>query len=419
MANTNLRIAKVHLMSRKKQTLIAILGVTFGIAMFILMISFMKGTNQFLQEAMLSSTPDIHIYNDVKTDFSVTVTDAYYKNDPKHLVILRHPKPKNVSKNLKNADLIIADLRKNKTVVAASPVFSSQVFFNYGPVQLNGIIDGVDIKEQTRMFNLPAKMVSGHPENLLHTQNGILLGQGLADKLNARMGDWVTIYTPAAQSLRFKVVGTFQFGVGLVDNIKAIVNLSSVQQLFGKDRGYITGIHVKLTDLHLAKKQAVFFAGKYGYKADDWATANSSVMATNIVRNVLTYVVSLALLIVAGFGIYNIMNMTIAGKMKDIAILKAQGYTGKDIITIFLSQSLIIGLIGAVVGIILGFILSYAISRVPFPQSDLISLKYFPVLFETKFYILGFLFGIITTFMAGLMPSVKASRLDPVAILRG
>ena len=419
MANTNLGIARVHLLSRKKQTVIAILGVTFGIAMFILMISFMKGANQFLQDAMLSSTPDIHIYNDLKTDYSVSVTDEYFKNDPDQLVIVRNPRPKNISKNLKNAYEIIANLKKNETVMAASPVLSSQVFFNYGPVQLNGVVDGVDIQEENRLFNLSEKMISGQPENLLLTENAILLGQGLADKLNVHIDDLVTLYTPAGQSMRFKVAGTFQFGAGVVDNVKAILNITSVQQLLGKDPGYITDIHIKLKDINKAKQQAALFTKEYGYKADDWATSNSSLMAASIVRNVLTYVVSFALLIVAGFGIYNIMNMTIANKMKDIAILKAQGFTGKDIVIIFLSQSLIIGIIGAVLGIVLGFILSYIISRVPFPQSDLVSIKYFPVLFEPRFYILGVVFGVVTTLMAGIMPSLKASKLDPVAILRG
>lgn len=419
MPATNLGIAKIQLLSRRKQTLIAILGVTFGIAMFILMISFMKGTNQFLIDAMLSSTPDIHMYNDIQTDYSSSITDEYFSSDSNRLVILHNARPKNVSKNLKHVAEIITDLKANKAVSAASPVLSSQVFYQYGPVQLNGLVEGVDITEEARLYNLDEKMTCGRPGNLLLTDNGILLGQGLADKLNVRKGNSITLYAPSGQSMRFNVVGTFQFGIGLVDNVKAIMNISSVQQLLGKDPGYITDIHIKMKDISDAGRQAVLFSNKYGYKADDWKTTNSSVMATTIVRDVLTYVVSFALLIVAGFGIYNIMNMTVTSKMKDIAILKAQGYTGKDIITIFLSQSLIIGFIGAVLGMMLGFLLSYAISRVPFPQSDLTSLKYFPVLFELKFYVLAVFFGILTTLLAGLMPSVKASKMDPVAILRG
>jgi lipoprotein-releasing system permease protein len=129
--------------------------------------------------------------------------------------------------------------------------------------------------------------------------------------------------------------------------------------------------------------------------------------------------VTFALLIVAGFGIYNIMSMTVANKLKDIAILGAQGFRSKDIVTIFLSQSLFIGIVGALLGLSLGFVLAYGLSKIPFPQSDLISLKYFPVLFKIKYYAWGMAFGILTTVVAGLMPSVKASKLDPVIILRG
>ena len=143
-------------------------------------------------------------------------------------------------------------------------------------------------------------------------------------------------------------------------------------------------------------------------------------MASNLIRDVLTYVVSITLLIVAGFGIYNIMNMTIANKMKDIAILKAQGFGRKDIVQIFLTQSLVIGTMGAITGILLGFVLSYALSRVPFPQNNsFVSLKFFPVTFNPFHYVFGIMFGILTTFVAGFMPSLKASRIDPVAILRG
>lgn len=162
------------------------------------------------------------------------------------------------------------------------------------------------------------------------------------------------------------------------------------------------------------------YAAKYNYKAEDWETANASVTASNLIRNTLTYVVSITLLVVAGFGIYNIMNMTIAGKMKDIAILKAQGFARKDIVQIFLSQSLVIGIMGAITGILLGFCLSYLLSKTPFPaNNNFISLKFFPVIFNPYHYLFAIFFGIITTFIAGLMPSVKASRVDPVAILRG
>ncbi|GAA0564635.1 ABC transporter permease [Chitinophaga japonensis] len=415
----NLSIARTHLLSRKKQTIIAMLGVTFGIAMFILMISFMKGVNKLLQDLVLSTTPDIHIYNDFKTDYSASIAGRYFNAGNRNWVIVHHPRPKQISLNLRNAPGIVADLRKHEEVVAVSPYLSALTLFHYGPVQWAANLEGVDIREEDRLFGLADKMVSGRPEDLLATDNGIIMGYKLAEDLNLLPGDLVTLTAPSKAQMRFRVVGTYKFGIATVDEYKAYVSLSKMQQLMGKNRDYITDIRIKLKDLDRAVPLAAAFGKKYGYKSEDWETVNASLKASNIIRDTLTYVVSITLLIVAGFGIYNIMNMVIISKMKDIAILKAQGFAGRDIIQIFLSQSLIIGLIGGMAGLLLGFLLSYGLSRVPFPQDDFIIITHFPVLFQGWFYIFGALFGILTTLLAGLLPARKAAKIDPVAILRG
>ncbi|HTI94828.1 MAG TPA: FtsX-like permease family protein [Puia sp.] len=415
----NLEIAKVHLLTRKRQTVVAMLGVTFGIAMFILMISFMKGVNQVLSDIMLSVTPDIHIYNDFETDYSSSLTSRYFGTKPSQWIIVRHPRPKQINLNLRNAPGIVANIRENKEVVAVSPLVSMQILFNYGPVQLGVVADGVDIREEDLLFDLSGKMNSGRPENLLTTENGILLGNKLAGKLQVTSGDMVTATAPSGARMRFKVVGIYQFGMALMDEYKAYVSLSSMQQLLGRNRDYITDIRIKLKDQNRAKSMAELFSRKYGYKADDWDTVNASLKAGNIIRDTLTYVVSFTMLLVAGFGIYNIMNMVITGKLKDIAILKAQGFAKKDIIQIFLSQSLIIGIIGGLAGLLLGFILSYALSKVPFPTDDWMVIKFFPVTFDIRHYLFGAGFGVLTTLLAGWTPSLKASKIDPVAILRG
>lgn len=411
-------IARRHLTANKKQTLVAMLGVTFGIAMFILMISFMTGVNRFMEGTMLAFTPDIHIYNDIKTDYKASVARAYYKNRDV-LIIVRHPKPKQVRLNIKNAEGIIGDLRQNRLVAGISPMVGSQVFYNYGPVQINGYINGVNIAEESGMFDLAGKMISGVPKNLLTTSKGIIMGSGLAERLNLGMGDMVSLVTPNATTMRFRVVGIFRIGISAVDNVRSYISLANGQQLLGKDKSYITDINLKLKDNTKPMAVSADLAKKYNYKADDWETANSSVSASNLVRDVLTYVVSITLLVVAGFGIYNIMNMTINNKMKDIAILKAQGFAGNDIVQIFLTESVFIGVLGAITGLLLGFLLSFALSKVPFPHNDYVALDFFPVDFSLSHYVFGLAFGLVTPFIAGLLPSLKASRIDPVIILRG
>ena len=115
----------------------------------------------------------------------------------------------------------------------------------------------------------------------------------------------------------------------------------------------------------------------------------------------------------------DIMSMTIQNKLKDIAILKAQGFAAQDIRQIFLTESITIGVMGAFTGLLLGFILSSMVYSLPFPKNDFISITHFPVVFHVKHYAFGVGFGIITTLFAGLMPAMRAGKIDPVEILRG
>lgn len=414
----NSGIARTHLLSRKRQTVVAMLGVTFGIGMFILIVSFMKGMNEFFGELMLAAIPDIRMYNDVKTDHSTSVASAYYRGNGK-VVAVHHPKPKRVNLNLKNSPEIIATLQDNPSIAGLSPVVGTQVFYNYGPVEINGYLAGADILEEDKLFQISDKMTSGSIEDLMTTTDGLLLGWGLARKLNVSVGDMVLLTTPAGTTARFRIVGVFQFGIGAIDNVKSYTNLTNVQRLLSKNRDYITEINIKLKDNRNAPQVAAELRKLYHYKFEDWQTANASMEAGNLIRDVFAYVISVTLILVAGFGIYNIMNMTIAGKMKDIAILKAQGFTGRDIIQIFLTQSIVIGVLGSLTGILLGFGSSYALSRVPFPSDESFNLiTHFPVVFNPSHYVFAMFFGISTTLLAGLMPSIKASRLDAVSILR-
>lgn len=408
-------IAKIHLLSRPRQTIVAMLGVTFGIGMFIAMVSLMTGLNDMTEDLAMTSSPDIHIYHDVTFE-RPAILEAV---NPGGINLVYHTKPKNESSKVRNAFAIAALIRQHALVRGVSPQLTSQVFYNYGPAQLNGTISGVDIFEEDRLFDLRHKMKEGRIENLAINQDGILMGAGLARKLNARTGDRVVITTPQGFTMTLKIVGLFQMGIGAVDNVRSYANIATVQNILQRDKSYITDINIKLKDFHLAKAVAPEFAHRFGYMSEDWETANATMLLGVIIRNILTYSVSITLLIVAGFGIYNILNMTIYNKMKDIAILKAMGFAGRDVRNIFMIQSLAIGLIGSLAGLGIGFMLSYFISKAPFNGGDILSIDHLPVNFRPVYYITGIVFGVVTTAVAGYMPSRKASHIDPIEILRG
>ncbi len=408
-------IARVHLFSKPKQTIIAMLGVTFGIGMFIALVSLMTGLNNFTEEITMTSSPDIHIYNDV-TEARKSILE---ETNGDGINLVYHQKPKNETPKVRNARELVRLIAQDEQVTGASPSVSSQVFYNYGPVQLNGTILGVDIMDEDKLFDIRSRMKVGEIEDLLSNHNGILMGKGLAKKLNAIKGDRVVITTPQGNTITLKIVGLFQMGIGAVDNVRSYANIATVQTILQKDQSYITDVNIKLNDRSRAKKYAVDLKSKFNINAEDWETANATFLTGVIIRNIITYAVSFTLLIVAGFGIYNILNMTIYNKMKDIAILKAMGFSGPDVKNIFMIQSLVIGLVGSVAGLMIGYGLSFLISKAPFDGGDIISLDHFPVNFDPRYYVIGVVFGVATTAIAGYMPSRKAAKIDPIEILRG
>jgi len=111
--------------------------------------------------------------------------------------------------------------------------------------------------------------------------------------------------------------------------------------------------------------------------------------------------------------------MLIYEKMDSIAILKATGFSGRDVRMIFLQLSMIIGIVGGVVGLGLGYALSVVVSNIPFETAALPTIKTYPVYFHIQYYFIGISFALVTTFLAGLLPALKASGIDPVIILRG
>ena len=411
----SIEIAWVHLVSKPKQTFIAMLGVTFGIGMFIALVSLMTGLNNFTEELTMTSSPDIHIYHDV-TEARQSLLE---ETNPHGLNLVHHQRPKRETARLRNALQMVEMLRKDPRVRGVAPFLTSQVFYNNGPMQLNGSVMGVDILEEDKLFDLKAKLKVGRLEDLLANREGIIIGSGLARKLNVTVGDRVLITTPEGFTRMLKITGIFQMGMGAIDNVRAYANLSMVQTMLQQNQSYITNINVRMYDRYQAKVLAGELAKTLVYKAEDWETANATFLTGNKIRNIISYAVSITLLIVAGFGIYNILNMTIYNKMKDIAILKAMGFAGVDVRRIFMIQSLTIGFVGSLMGLVMGFVLSYLISKAPFDGGDFVSLDHFPVNFNPLYYGIGIVFGVLTTALAGYMPSRKAAKVDPIEILRG
>ncbi len=410
-------IAKTHLWARKKQSAIAALGVTFGIGTFIILVSFMTGLNGLLDGLILNRTPHIRIYNEIKQSKNQPVElDDFYKNK---MNVVHSIKPKNSQASILNNQGIMNALKIDKRVKGVTPQVSTRIFYQSGSILLNGNLIGINVLEETRLYNFQQYIVNGTPQDLESNDNGVILGIGVAEKLSLKVGDYVQMVTQNGSTVRLKIVGFFQSGLADIDKLQSYCNIKTAQKAAGESSNYVTDISVKLFDIELAKSMTDELVHNNNINAVDIKTANAQFETGTSIRNIITYAVSITLLIVAGFGIYNILNMMIYEKMADIAILKATGFSGNDVKRIFIYEALLIGIVGGALGLLMGLGVSYLISISPFETQAIPTIKTFPVNFNPLYYLIGSIFALITTFFAGYLPARKASKIDPVEIIRG
>jgi lipoprotein-releasing system permease protein len=403
------------LKARWRQTLVAAIGVTFSITMFITLLGFMNGLNKMLDGLILNRTPHIRMFNEIKSSEFQPLEIAQKKS----YHFIASIKPKNADPSIHNITPIIKALKEDKRVEGISPKIFSQVFYNLGTIDLTGNVNGIDVAEELRLFKFADYVVNGNASDLKNVPNSIILGIGAAKKMQAKVGDVIQVTTVSGERFTLKIVGFFQSGIADLDKVQSFASIKTVQKLLGKPESYITDIQVKLKDLNQAPPMAKEYAKRFDIDAEDIQTANAQFETGSSIRSLISYAVGITLLIVSGFGIYNILNMMIYEKMDTIAILKATGFAGKDVQLIFMAIALTIGVFGGISGLIFGFSLSTVVSNIPFNTAALPTVKTFPVDFSSKYYFIAITFAIITTYLAGYLPSRKASKVDPVVIIRG
>ncbi len=416
-------IALTILRAKLRQSIVAAVGVTFSITMFVALLGFMNGLNDLLDGLILNRTPHVRLYNELKASPEQPIERTWAQHvgtdhRPTHHFV-RSVKPKSELQKLRNATGIMRTLAKDPRVLAVSPRLVAQVFFNVGTTDLNAQVSGIEVEQEVRYYMFADYLVQGEARDLATGNNAVVLGKGLADMMEAKPGDVVQVTSASGDRALLRVCGIFQSGIAEYDKVQCYASIKTVQELLGQPSSYYTDINVKLKDLLQAPAVARELAQRFDVDAVDIQTANAQFETGSKVRSTISYAVGVVLLIVAGFGIYNILNMLIYEKLDTIAILKATGFSGGDVRRIFLALSMIIGTVGAVGGFVFGVGLQRLIDNIPFVTQALPTVTTFPIDYDPKYYIIAVTFALITTWIAGWFPARKAAQVDPVEIIRG
>lgn len=263
---------------------------------------------------------------------------------------------------------------------------------------------------------------------------GIVIGTELQSILNVLIGDTVNLITPDGdlgpnglipRSRPFRVVGVFYTGFYLYDSGMGVVDIDDARGLLNIPSNEVTGIEVRTPDLHNAYRVAEAIDGSFedagmnDLEVKDWRELNQSLFVALKVERMAMAAVLIFFIAISGLLVLLVVWMFVIEKRKEIAILKAIGATRGNIMRIFLSQGVAMGIVGAGLGLLLalGFVAIAVYVGIPLNPDDYY-IDRLPIEVSAWEFVLVTLSALVVTVFATLLPALQAARLDPVMGLR-
>lgn len=410
-----LELAITHILGRGRQTWIAVLSVGLGVGLSIAMAALMQGGEDDLIDQLVNDMPHVEISDEQRDARRQPAEDRF---DAAQISGLR---PLEDRRGMLNPEEIRAQL---SAWVPGEMVWRLQT---QGVVRYAGRDEGISLygiepEQEAEVESIKSEdFVHGDFNSLLSGGNNIVIGDRLADKLGADYGTTLSLVSSTGQTRAFKITGIFHTGTTARDEGEGYVLLKKAQ-ILSERPNVINSIRLYLPDPDMAPSVAARAESQIGYKSVSWQEANESLLEALVIRNVIMYTVVGTILLVAGFGIYNIISTLTHEKARDIAILKSLGFTEPDMRRLFVLEGMIFGVGGSVLGWLLGFGLCVALSMVRFELSgDVVAqeITRLPLAWSIWHYVIAGGFAMFSAAVAGYLPARKAARLNPVAIIRG
>lgn len=404
-------------------TLISIIGVMLGVAVLIIVISVMSGFGHDLRQAVFAFNAHLRVQtrDEMMEDYA----------------------------------MVASTVASNRNVVGVAPSVTAQVLIKTkssdGEAQVAApLVRGVDPTTEGNVSDLPRSLVAGTFDL---ERNGLIVGTAFADNLNLRVGDSVEVFSPEdvskmQESLRkleesggkeggvyrppsdFEIRGIFDAGHYELNLSTVIVSLENAQHFHGMDEDdTVHGLLVKVRDPLQAQPVARELARALGpdYKVTTWMEESSMMMAVIVEKNMMLYILFF-IVIVAAFGITCTLITFIMMKTREIGLMKAIGATNRQVLSVFMGQSLIISALGILAGLGLGLLaVSYRNEFLTFMRrltgfqlfpADVYGFTQLPALIVPGDIVIICGGSLLICLLAALFPAWHASKLNPVEALR-
>lgn len=332
---------------------------------------------------------------------------------------------------------VVLDAREHPDVVGAAP-YAEQETMLKARRTAGALVRGIDPQSEPEVSEIHELMVSGELADLVPGQWQVLIGVGLATRLGVGPGDPITIFAPeirttpagvVPQVRRFTVAGLFEAGVHEYDTALAVIHLEDAQRLFRLGDN-ISGVRLKFNDMMRARWIARDLSEDLPgyYMVRDWTQQHANFFRAVQTEKTVMFIILSLIIAVAAFNIISTLVMVVTDKQSDIAILKTMGLGPRRIMSIFMIQGSLIGVIGTLLGVIFGIILALNVQAVVGFVEQVLSIEF---LSAEVYYIsdlpselrIGDIVrfagvALLLSLLSTIYPAWRASRTEPVEALR-
>lgn len=387
----------------------SVAGIALGVAALIVVLSVMNGFQKEVTARMLSVLAHVEVF-DVRGEMPGWRTS-------------------------------IQEALRNPEVRAAAPFAETQAMLLSDGVMKPVLLRGIDPAQEVKVSDVARHMREGRFDALQPGSWNVVIGRALAKSLDVQVGDRVTLLMASTQQAQvpaaggalprtrpLTVAGIFEAGHFEFDSTLAFANIADAQQLGGVAAP--AGIRLRLADMHQAPRVAAELQRSMSGElyVRDWSKVNAIWFAAVQSQKRMMFIILTMIVAVAAFNLVSTLVMTVRDKQSDIAILRTLGASPRSVMTIFMVQGTLVGVLGAVLGVSLGVAVALNIDvivpfiersfDVQFLSQEVYLISEIPS--ELRWADVGWIGGVavLLAFLATLYPSWSAARVKPAEALR-
>jgi lipoprotein-releasing system permease protein len=406
-----LYIALRFLTHRKRALLLSLSGVVFGVAIFICTQAQTQGFTRFFIDSTIGSNGALVVRSRFRPRYEPLMVSAKGSNS--------RLENRQYFEGITNANEIMRVSRQFSNVVSCTPVLRGTVTARAGFQNATIDLYGIDPALHAQTTDILQKLIDGNYADFRNNTSSIILGSRLAEELlHVGVGETVQLLAPNGEYWRFTVAAIARAGIGSIDSTRVYCHARIAQALLQQPSGASMIIY-KLRNPDRAPALAEHFEELFQHSATSWQDREESTLQLFLTLRMSVAITTSLIILLAGFGIFNVLTMSVLAKIKEIAILRSMGYRRIDISWIFLWQGALIAAAGSIIGCLLGALMTWAVSHIPIRLRGLLYTNHFLVTWEWRHYAFATLLALLAVFIASYVPARRAAELAPVATIRG